>query len=45
MESNNNQDLENQQREENELNLGDIIQIVKANWFWFMMLPIAVIEN
>src|SRR5574344_928904 len=37
MESNNNQDLENQQREENELNLGDIIQIVKANWFWFML--------
>ena len=33
-----NQELENlQQQEENELNLGDIIQIVRANWYWFAL--------
>jgi len=38
MESNNSQDLESrQQREESGLNLGNIIQIVRANWFWFML--------
>ena len=38
MESNNSQDLENQQqREDNGLNLGNIIQIVRTNWFWFML--------
>ena len=25
-----------QQMEENELNLGDLLRIVRVNWYWFL---------